>query len=104
MSDLEIVFSLGQVVGTVGTLVWLTRSLKNELRETNQRIEDFQRTVEQRILELEKELRYEISEKVDKRQYYDDVGGWRSEIRELRQFFFESILSAVKELLKELRK
>ena len=104
MTEWQIALSLGQLVGTVGTLVWVTKSLKEELRATNQKLDDFQTTVEKRILELERELRYEISEKVDKRQHYDDVGGWRSEIRELRKFFFESILGAVKELLKELKR
>ena len=77
------------VVGNVAGVVYSVRSLKEEMRETNKRLDEFQKLVEKRIENLERELRYEITQKVDRKQYYDDVSGWRTDIRELRRFLFE---------------
>ncbi len=98
----------------VGNAVWIARSVK-ELKEEYSKIEDkishlenkledkigkvekglskeitqIETKFSKKISEVEKELRYELHEKVDKRQYYDDIGGWRTDIRELRKIIIE---------------
>ncbi len=89
----------GIMVTVIGNGAWIyfsVKSLKEEMKDTNERISAFQQVIEKKINEIEKELRYEIAEKVDKRQYYDDIGGWRSDIRELRM----TVLDIVKEMRK----
>lgn len=87
----------------IGNAVWIARTVK-ELKESYKNIEEkiskMENKLDNRIAEVEekfgsklaeveKELRYELHEKVDKRQYYDDIGGWRTDIRELRKTVIE---------------
>ncbi len=76
----------------IGNAVWIARTVK-ELKESykalEKKISEMEGKLENKITQVEKELRYEIHEKVDKRQYYDDIGGWRTDIRELRKFVIE---------------
>ncbi len=81
------------VVATiVGNAVWIAKTVK-ELKEHQAKIEkeinQMKNELQKKISEVEKELRYELHEKVDKRQYYDDIGGWRTDIRELRRIVIE---------------
>ncbi len=87
----------------IGNAVWIARTVK-ELKDSYKNIEEkiskMETTIEEKITnvektlgkeisQVEKELRYELHEKVDKRQYYDDIGGWRTDIRELRKLVVE---------------
>ncbi len=76
----------------IGNAVWIARTVK-ELKESYKSLEEkltqMESRVENKITQIEKELRYELHEKVDKRQYYDDIGGWRTDIRELRKIVIE---------------
>ena len=100
----------------IGNAVWIARTVK-ELKESYQKIEEKITSMEERletkitkvekelgkeiatiedkfgdkITQVEKELRYELHEKVDKKQYYDDIGGWRTDIRELRKIVIEML-------------
>jgi len=99
----KLVVLVGTLTGNGAWIYYSVRNLKEELASTNERIEDFQRAIEKRVNDLEKEIRYELSEKVDKRQYYDDIGGWKSDIRELRGAITE-IFKQFIETFKEMRK
>lgn len=82
-------------VSTVaGNAVWIARTIK-ELKEHQIKMEkditQIKSDLHKKITEVEKELRYELHEKVDKRQYYDDIGGWRTEIRDLRKTIYEIV-------------
>ena len=76
----------------IGNAVWIARTVK-ELKESYRSLEtklsNMEERLEDKITQVEKELRYELHEKVDKRQYYDDIGGWRTDIRELRKTVIE---------------
>jgi len=80
------------VSAIIGNAVWIARTVK-ELKEGYKSLENnikkMESRLEARITEVEKELRYELHEKVDKKDYYDDVGGWRTDIRELRRIIIE---------------
>ncbi len=80
------------VTAIVGNAIWITKTVK-ELKESYKSLENKISNIEgqlaDKISQVEKELRYELHEKVDKRQYYDDIGGWRTDIRELRKIVIE---------------
>ena len=87
----------------IGNAVWVVRTvkdLKSSYEKIEQRISKMEDKIDNRITEVEekfgsklaeveKELRYELHEKVDKKHYYDDIGGWRTDIRELRKIVIE---------------
>lgn len=104
----------------IGNAVWIARTvkdLKDSYKNIEEKISKMENKLESRITEVEKELgkeinqledkfgnklaevekelRYELHEKVDKRQYYDDIGGWRTDIRELRKTVIEILKKGV---------
>ena len=77
-----------------GNAIWIARTIKKLEEHQIKMEEDLTQTksdLHKKIKEVEKELRYELNEKVDKRQYYDDIGGWRTEIRDLRKTIYEIV-------------
>ncbi|SMO77191.1 hypothetical protein SAMN06269117_1298 [Balnearium lithotrophicum] len=103
MDWVKLIMIVGTLTGNGAWIYYSVKNLKEELSATNARIDEYQRSVEKRFSEFENQIRYEISEKVDKRQYYDDLGGWKADIRELRATITE-IFKQFIETFKEMRK
>lgn len=89
MDWIKLFLILSAIIGNAVWIKYTVKDLKEGYKSLEGNIKKMESRLETRITEVEKELRYELHEKMDKKDYYDDISGWRTDIRELRKIIIE---------------
>ena len=89
VGDIIKIVSFALTVGIqTGIVIAMVKKVSQSVSDIRQELKELQDSYREEL----KELRREVDRKVDLTKFYEDLGGWRQDIREVRKLLFEILM------------